>query len=96
MLDWTITRELNEIICRPGRQVTAYDSLNWIAPPSNWIKISTDAAISSDGRIGFAAIIRDSLRAIISAEIRCVRGPPNAFLGESTAALMGIYLLQDD
>lgn len=90
-----IIQKLNEIRCYSGHNVTLTDNLKWTTPPLDWIiKINIDAMTSSDGRIGLAAIIRDSSGLIISVEINCISGLPNAFFGESSAALMGVKLLQ--
>lgn len=51
--------------------------------------------LNPNGRIGLAAIPRDSVGAVISAEFNYLIGPTNVFFPESAAVLMGLRLLQE-
>lgn len=42
---WMINKQLNETICLPTRTTTTPKLPRWTAPPLNWLKINTDAAI---------------------------------------------------
>lgn len=79
-MKWMISQELNDIRCMPGRHNTLHAELKWLAPPPNWIKINTDATLTSDDKIGLAAIIRDSTKVVAAMEMRCITGPSNSFL----------------
>lgn len=61
-----------------------------------WIQVvQTSCRMGEDGQLGLAALIHDEYGAIVAAQVKCIQGHPDPFLGESLALETGMNLLKE-